>query len=76
MIFQRVSLTARSVTKKGFFNNKGEWVIKPEFDGTRDFKNGYAAVKKGELWGVIDRKGNWVIQPKFEGIKDMELVRY
>lgn len=58
----------------GYFNNKGEWVIKPQFKGGRDFKNGFAAVKQDKYWGVIDKSGNWVIKPSFEGIKDFELV--
>ncbi len=61
--------------QRGFYNNKGEWVIKPQFEGVRDFKNGYAAAKQGGKWGVIDKKGNWVIRPAFDGIKDMELVK-
>ncbi len=59
---------------KGFFNNKGEWAIKPQFEGVREFKNGYAAAKQGGKWGMIDKKGNWVIKPSFDGIRDMEIV--
>ena len=59
----------------GFFNNKGEWVIKPQFEAARDFKNGFACVKKGATWGLIDKSGNWVVDPKFDGIKDVALVK-
>ena len=52
----------------------GKWVIEPQFEGIRDFKNGYAAAKKGGKWGVINKEGKWIIEPKFEGIKDMERV--
>ena len=61
--------------KRGFYDDKGKWVITPQFEGTRDFKNGYAAAKMGDKWGIIDKTGKWVIQPGFDGIKDMELVR-
>ena len=61
--------------KKGFYNNKGAWVIQPQFDGVRDFKNGFAAAKQGDKWGMINKEGKWVIQPTFDGIKDMELVK-
>lgn len=54
----------------GFYNNKGEWVIKPQFDGVKDFHDGFAAAKKNELWGVINTKGEWVVKPKYTGIKD------
>ena len=56
-------------------NSKGSGRFKPQYDGSRDFKNGYAAVKKGELWGIIDKSGKVIIEPKFDGIKDMELVK-
>lgn len=58
--------------KTGFYNTKGEWVIKPQFESVREFKNGYAAAKLGGKWGVIDTSGNWVIKPIFDGIKDVE----
>jgi hypothetical protein len=58
----------------GFYNNKGEWVIEPQFEGSRDFKNGYAGVKSGGLWGLIDKKGNWIIKPTFAGITDLMIV--
>jgi len=65
----------KSAKQVGFFNNKGTWVIKPQFEAIRDFKNGYAAAKQGEQWGIIDRQGGWVIKPAFEGIRDVEVVK-
>jgi hypothetical protein len=59
----------------GFFDKKGIWIIKPQFDAVRDFKNGFAAAKQGESWGVIDKTGKWIIQPSFDGIRDMESVK-
>ncbi len=61
--------------KKGFYDNKGNWVIAPQFDGVRDFKNGYAAAKMGDKWGLIDKTGKWILQPQFDGIKDMEIIK-
>ncbi|AEV31783.1 hypothetical protein Oweho_0770 [Owenweeksia hongkongensis DSM 17368] len=60
--------------KVGFYNEAGEWIIKPQFEAVRDFKNGYAAAKQNGAWGVIDKTGVWVVQPKFDGIKDVEKV--
>ena len=39
--------------------------IKPQFDAVMPFKNGIAAVKQNELWGIIDTAGNWVFKPMF-----------
>lgn len=55
----------------GFFNNKGEWVIQPQFNAVRAFKNGFAAAKIKGKWGIIDKSGNWIINPTFDGIKDV-----
>lgn len=51
-----------------------EWVIQPQFDGVRNFKNGYAAAKLDDKWGIIDKTGIWVIQPVFAALKDVEKV--
>jgi hypothetical protein len=59
----------------GYFNKDMEWAIQPQFDGARDFKNGYASVRKGKRWGVIDGSGNFIIQPMFDDIKDVEISR-
>jgi hypothetical protein len=52
-----------------------EWAIQPQYDGARDFRNGYASVRKGDKWGVIDDTGKMVIEPKFDDIKDVEVIR-
>jgi hypothetical protein len=64
----------------GFFNNQGEWVIKPQFISARDFRNGYAAVsinkeKLGpQIWGFIDTHGKWLIEPIYEKAKDVIIL--
>lgn len=61
--------------KVGFYNEAGEWVIKPQFEAVRDFKNGYAAAKQNGFWGIIDKTGTWIIEPKFDGIKDVAVIK-
>ena len=67
---------AKAVTNKkvGFLDNKQEWVIQPQFEATRRFKNGYAAAKQNGKWGLINTKGEWVIQPVYFAVKDVEIV--
>lgn len=50
-------------TAYGFINDRGEWVIDPDLQLAREFKNGYCAVKdkEGKL-KFIDTKGNTVLQ--------------
>lgn len=52
---------ARKDKKIGFVNNKGEWVIEPQFDKARGFAEGLAPVAEGKTWGYIDQKGSMVI---------------
>lgn len=54
----------------GFINQKGEWIIKPEFKWASNFKDGVAIVAK-EIEGdkvvtFIDKKGNTVVEKVFE----------
>ncbi len=60
--------------KIGFINSKGEWAIQAQFDAVRDFKNGYAAAKAGDAWGIIDKNGNWIIKPSYDAVKDVAIV--
>lgn len=57
----------------GFYDNTGTYVIKPEFQAVRNFKNGFAAAKLKDKWGMINTEGEWIIEPKLDGIKDMQL---
>ena len=61
--------------KIGYFNNQGAWVIKPQFDAARNFKNGYAAVRINDKWGLIDTKGNWVLKPSFKKLRDVAVIK-
>lgn len=55
----------------GFVDNKGKFVIEPQFSLAMDFNEGLAAVKQGETdeWGFIDKTGKYVITPQFDHIK-------
>ncbi len=57
--------------KGGYLNPKGDWAIKPQFDGLIDFSEGLAAVNVGAgcnmggKWGYIDKDGQTIIQFRF-----------
>ena len=44
----------------------GIFVINPQFDDTRPFSEGLAAVRIGDEWGFIDTTGSYVINPQFD----------
>nr|WP_307989211.1 WG repeat-containing protein [uncultured Niameybacter sp.] len=54
----------------GFINQKGEWIIKPQFKWASNFKEGVAIVAKeveGEkIVGIIDKKGTIVVEKEFK----------
>lgn len=50
----------------GHINQKGEFVIQPQWDYAADFYDGLAAVKTTEgKWGFINTSGYYQIQPQF-----------
>ncbi len=60
-----VSIVTSQDTKYGLINSKGEWILKPTYDGIYDFKNGVAIAinKKGDTFdhALIDTTGREVI---------------
>lgn len=72
--------------KFGFFDERAQVVIPPQFDFAAPFFDGYASfckgckakregehgAIKGGLWGFIDRKGKIVITPRFENAYSFE----
>lgn len=57
-------------TKWGFINEKGEFVITPQFDRANQFqKNGLAIVEVNERAGVIDETGCYVVKPIYQFIE-------
>lgn len=55
----------------GFLDENQKWIIEPQFEAARDFKNGYAVAKLDGKWGIINKSGEWVIEPNYSGIKDV-----
>lgn len=49
-----------------FIDRTGRVITQNRFDYTRDFSEGLAPVRVGQLWGFIDKTGVATIVPKFE----------
>ena len=43
--------------KWGYINQKGEMIVKPQFDLAEDFSEGLACVAWGDEWGYVNQKG-------------------
>lgn len=56
----------------GLINTKQEVLLKPIYQVIRPFHEGYARVKKDNLWGIIDHEGKEVIAPKHEEISNFK----
>ena len=48
-----------------FIDRSGRTITKQRFDDARDFAEGLAPVRMGNLWGYIDKTGSMVIPPNF-----------
>lgn len=51
--------------KWGYVNQKGEYIINPQFDAVTPFTNGRARVIVNDKYGYIDEKGTYVVNPKY-----------
>ncbi|MBQ2916224.1 MAG: WG repeat-containing protein, partial [Clostridia bacterium] len=51
-------------TENEYFTPVGEAV----WDDAKNFSEGFAAVKKGDLWGFINENGEIAIEPQFEAV--------
>lgn len=58
--------------KWGFIDEKGDYVVEPQYELVGDFHEGMAAVGTGEYpytkWGFIDKTGKMVIEPQYMGV--------
>lgn len=64
-----VSIKTLNGVKWGYIDNKGDIIIKPQYDYARDFEdNGLAVVEINGKSGVINESNNFVIEPKYETI--------
>lgn len=49
----------------GFINEKGKWIITPQFNAADQFSEGKARVQQNGKWGYVNKKGVLIIQPQF-----------
>lgn len=61
--------------EKGYIDNKGQWVIQPEFEDADDFFNGFALVKSYGSWGAIDKTGKFIIKPSYLKLNKFYIVK-
>ena len=58
-----VTRDPKSGKKYGVINKKGTMLTSFKYDWAHDFEKGYALVKIGDKWGVLDRTGKEVVPP-------------
>lgn len=64
---------AKSNSKWGFIDIKGNWVIKPRFDSTSHFYGGYATIfTKQQKCGLINEVGRTIIAPVYDYVGHVE----
>jgi hypothetical protein len=59
-----LSSVSNRENKKGWIDwGTGQVAIEPQWDDSYDFRQGYASVQRGGMWGVIDQTGKVVVEP-------------
>ncbi len=70
---QKKMIPAEYNYKWGFINNKGKFIIQPDFDNVKDFSDGLASIEWNFLWGYIDKSYSkskrFVIKPYFNNAR-------
>ena len=51
--------------KFGYVDENDNYIIKPRWDEADDFYDGFARVKKGNVYGFINETGAYVVKPKY-----------
>ena len=59
-------LPVKAGEKWGYVNQKGEYIINPQFDMASPFIDGRACVLVNDKYGFIDEKGQYVVHPKYK----------
>jgi WG containing repeat len=54
---------ARKDKVVGFINEKGDWIIIPQYQKAKAMVKGIAPVMQGGKWGFINLKGEFIVQP-------------
>lgn len=62
----------KETKKHGFINESGEWIVKPIYDKTEKFRDGFAKMKLDKKEGLIDETGKVIIEPLFDDIDKFE----
>lgn len=66
MPFSSCGLTTITENDKvGFINQKGEWILLPQFDFAYFFCEGFCSVILNKKWGYVDSSGKLAIPPQF-----------
>ncbi|AWW29925.1 WG repeat-containing protein [Echinicola strongylocentroti] len=50
----------------GYVNRAGKWIIPHQYEGTKKFSEGLAAVKDHGAWGYIDSHGSMIIPAQYD----------
>ncbi|PJB56372.1 MAG: hypothetical protein CO098_14215, partial [Bacteroidetes bacterium CG_4_9_14_3_um_filter_41_19] len=65
---------ARIGKEWGFVDQKGTWIVNPQYEKINNFDNQMARVRKAGEWGWIDPSGKYIINPQFANTMDFVKV--
>ncbi len=62
----------KETKKHGFVNASDEWIVKPIYDKTEKFRDGFAKIILDKKEGLIDETGKVIVEPQFDDIEKFE----
>ncbi len=66
LLFSEHRAAVRVGDSFGYIDDKGSWVVEPQFEEAQQFRNGFAVVKKGGKYGYLRSDGRLVTGFQFE----------
>ena len=60
--------------KWGYASINGESIIEPKYDEAGPFKDEYAIVSIGDIYGLINRDGDYIVSPVYSQMYDIETI--
>ncbi len=56
----------------GFVNQKGDWIVQPQYEYMSRFEDGIALVERNNKWGYINKLGQEILPIQYDGAHDFK----
>ncbi|MEG0905777.1 MAG: WG repeat-containing protein [Cellulosilyticaceae bacterium] len=71
MLFPAMERSSQG-NRYGYINEKGKWIVKPEYERTYPFSDEVGSVVKDNLYGLVNKQGKQILAPTYQSISLFE----